>query len=279
MEINQKDRLKEVLSIPTFVGKEEKMTEYLMDYLTRINVVHYSDEFGNVYATKGISDTYPCVVAHIDTVHKPISFKVYEQNDKLYAMNNHGQKAGIGGDNKAGVFVCLELLRKQKNIKAAFFVSEEVGCLGAYLSDATFFENVGYAIEFDAPYHNWISHFSDGIELFDLNGEFFQTIKPVFEEHIKFDWGMLGYHPYTDVSALKSLYDFTCLNYSVGYHNMHSVNEYVSIDEVEGSLNIAKDLLKALGNKKYEFKQGVVISEGRIEDMKQQIREWKSYEY
>jgi hypothetical protein len=36
-----------------------------------------------------------------------------------------GKPTGIGGDDKCGVYACLELLKELPNLKAAFFVSEE----------------------------------------------------------------------------------------------------------------------------------------------------------
>ena len=257
-------KLIEVLSIPSFSGKEKKVAEYIIKFCLDNNINVYSDEYGNVYATKGVADYYPCVVSHIDTVHPIREFVVHNEDGVLFALTEDGYKTGIGGDDKAGVFVCLEMLLSVKNIKAAFFVSEEVGCFGSYLSDPKFFENVGYAIQFDAPYHNWISHYSDGEKLFELDSDFFQKIEPIFKTDIK-DYSskcLHDWHPYTDVSALKRLYDFSCINVSVGYQGMHTINEIVIIDDVFISLEMAKKMVKSLGEIKYELKSKTIISEG-----------------
>ncbi len=246
------NRLIETLSNPTVYGAEDRMRDYIVNSLNERNIPNYVDKYGNVYAVKGNADYFPCVVAHIDTVHPLEEFTVHEDNYILTAINKHGEQTGIGGDDKAGVFVCLELLDRFENIKAAFFVSEEVGCLGSYLSDSEFFENVGYAIQFDAPFNNWVSHYSDGVKLFSTDSEFFEKINPIFEECLpNYSSSNLGNHPYTDVSALKSLYDFSCLNYSVGYYNMHSKREYVSILDVDICLTTAVKLIESLGQKLY----------------------------
>ena len=262
------NRLTEVLSVPSFSGDEERMRDYLVNFFNERNIGNYVDEHGNVYATKGKSDYFPCVVAHIDTVHPVTEFSVVEDNYMLSAVKPDGSPTGIGGDNKAGVFVCLELFERFDNIKAAFFVSEEVGCLGSYLSDPEFFENVGYAIQFDAPFNNWVSHYSDGVKLFSTADEFFKKLDPIFEACLpEYTIDKLGYHPYTDVSALKSLYDFSCLNYSVGYYNMHSIHEYVSINDVDLCLNTAVKIIKSLGEELYFLPRAKQpLSESRKED-------------
>ena len=249
------DRLVEVLSIPTFYGKENLMREYLVKILNEKNIDNYVDEYGNVYATKGSAEYFPCVVAHIDTVHEITDFEVIEENYSLSAIKPNGEPTGIGGDNKAGVFVCLELLDHFDNIKAAFFVSEEVGCLGSTLSDAEFFNNVGYALQFDAPGNNWVTYYCDGVKLFNKDSDFFNKVRPILEDSLKdFTVDNLGYHPYTDVSALRKLYNFSCLNYSVGYYNMHSVYEFVLINDVDNCLKTAQKLISSLGEQLYYMK-------------------------
>jgi putative aminopeptidase FrvX len=270
-----KQRLIDVLSVPSFSGKEKKLSEYITDFCKKNGIDSYIDEYGNVYATKGTAEHFPCVVAHIDTVHHIEEFivKEHEAVGILFAETLDGRSSGIGGDDKAGVYVCLEMLLHCDNIKGAFFVGEEVGCLGSYLSDPKFFENVGYAIQFDAPFDNWVSWYCDGEKLFDVDSEFFKRIEPIYEAHLP-DYNRkdcLGSHPYTDVSALKRLYDFSCINFSVGYHGMHSREEIVVIKEVFNALEIAKMIVKSLGTEKYYLKSKQIISEGFKESKKRRL--------
>jgi tripeptide aminopeptidase len=270
------NKLISTLSVPSFPGKEDLMREFIVNTLNKSGISNYTDKYGNVYATKGESEHYPCVVAHIDTVHKIEEFTVHEDNYMLTAWDLEGNQTGIGGDNKAGVFVCLELLERFDVIKAAFFVSEEVGCLGSYLSDPEFFKNVGYALQFDAPYNNWISHYSDGVKLFAVDSDFFRKIDPIFEKNLpKYTISSLGNHPYTDVSALKSLYDFSCVNYSVGYYNMHSKREYVSIMDVDLCLNTAVEMIESLGNNLYYLQGQGLLTEDRKRNFESRLNYFK----
>jgi hypothetical protein len=82
----------------------------------------------------------------------------------------------------------------------------------------------------------------------------------------------LGRHPYTDVSVLGAFHDFSCINYSVGYYNMHSNMEYVSVGFTQQAKNIALEIISSLGNIKYPFIDETV----RIDKEKARERALKS---
>ena len=60
-------------------------------------------------------------------------------------------------------------------------------------------------------------------------------------------------HPYTDVYALKSKFDFSCINISIGYYQYHTKNEYVVIEDVFNGIDMGKKMIQELGYKKYEL--------------------------
>lgn len=250
-----KEKLKDILSTPTYCGQEQYLIAKITKYLNECNLDYVIDEHGNIYVTKGVAEYYPCVVAHTDSVHRIVDMDILHHPDKediIYAVEKGTNKpTGCGGDNKAGVYVCLELLERVEVLKAVFFVSEEYGCFGSTLADEVFFENVGYALQFDAPENDWVTHYCNGVKLFDENGDFYKTIQPILEDYMG-DY-TLGRHPYTDVSVLGAFYDFSCINYSVGYYNMHSSREYVSISYAQQARNIALEMISSLGNIKYSF--------------------------
>lgn len=256
--------LKEVLSIPTKTYKEDKMVEYLTNWLTQNNIEFFVDSYKNVYATKKDNTPkdenffYPCVVSHTDTVHDLDSIFIQEQKmknaqgelkDSLFALNNFGKPTGIGGDDKCGVFACLTLLQELPNLKAAFFVSEETGCHGSQKANVGFFSNVGYAIQFDAP-ENWmVTEKCFGQVLFDRDSEFFEICDKVLNESMDINFMEYMVHPYTDVYALRKSFDISCINFSIGYYNYHTKNEYVVIEDVYNGIEIGKKMIESLGNK------------------------------
>jgi len=255
--------LKSVLSVPTKTYQEELMIEFLIEWLERNNIEYSVDEHWNVYATKGEVDEhsyYPCVVAHTDTVHNIDVINIREEELKnaqgqirpsLKAYNDFGKPTGIGGDNKCGVFACLELLKELPVLKAAFFVSEETGCHGSRKADPNFFENVGYAIQFDAPFNWMVTEYSMGVKLFDKSDDFFKKCDEVLNESFE-GRQKYGSHPYTDVYALRSKFDFSCINISIGYYDYHTPEEYVVIEDVFSGIDAGKKMIEKLGNKKHK---------------------------
>lgn len=264
------DFLKSVLSVPTHSYQEDEMIEFLINHFNNRNYDYKVDEIGNIYVTKGTvedGEYYPCVVSHTDTVHNIDTINVKEEyllNSKgieslsLKAYNDSGNPTGIGGDDKCGVFACLQILDELKVVKAAFFVSEEVGCIGSKNSDSNFFNDVGYAIEFDAPGDYMVTEYCYGVKLFESNSDFHNTAKNVLNENMLSEPKFMR-HPFTDVWQLKKKFDFSCINISVGYHQYHTRNEYVVVEEVFAGIKSGLNLISSLGNKKYVFKEDSFI--------------------
>jgi tripeptide aminopeptidase len=256
--------LKDVLSVPTKTYKEDLMVVYLVQWLKENNIEFFVDEHKNVYATKQESvlippDFYfPCVIAHTDTVHEIDTINIREEQLpntqgelklSYKAYNNFGHPTGIGGDDKCGVFACLTLLKELPYLKAAFFVSEETGCHGSKKAKEEFFDNVGYGIQFDAP-ENWmITEKCFGQVLFDRSSEFFEKVDKILTEGMDNEDMQYMVHPYTDVYALRTKFDFSCINFSIGYYNYHTKNEYVVIEDVFNGIEMGKKMIDSLGYK------------------------------
>jgi len=230
------------------------MVEFLTDYVKeggeRLRGRCWSDAHNNVYIVKGHADHYPCVAAHIDTVHPMIPVQIIQQDGMLIGFDQRGQRTGIGADDKAGVYICLELLERFDDIAVALFAAEEIGGVGARHAPAAWFKDVGCVIEFDCPGHGLVSYTSGGVRLFQNDGEFIQTAVPVLRAHRLSRW---QHHPFSDVMALRERFGFSCLNLSCGYHNWHRPDEYVVLDEVEAALAAGEDLLQVLGCRHYAF--------------------------
>ena len=106
--------------------------------------------------------------------------------------------------------------------------------------------------QFDAPDDYMVTEYCFGVKLFETDSEFHKSAREVLTE------GMLSspkfmQHPYTDVWQLKKKFDFSCINFSVGYHNYHTKNEYVVVDEVFAGTRTGQKLIEKLGYKKYKF--------------------------
>lgn len=244
------DLLKEVLAVPSHYSDTSPLTNYLLRYAKRHGWKCHTDNFHNVFIEKGNAAVKPLVCAHIDTVHPIQSLLINEHEGRLFATDSTGNQTGIGGDDKAGVFVCLHLLHLMDDIKAAFFTGEEIGAIGARNADAAWFANVGYCVEFDAPGTNIFSYSSGGVQLFKEDGKALKKIERVLTFHGLTTW---QHHPGTDVMILKARFPFTCFNVPCGYYNFHTDNEFVYIDEVRIACDAGEDMLTALGCERYPF--------------------------
>ena len=126
--------LKQMLALPSPSYHEKAMVEFIVRHIEqmgpRTGVRCRVDEHNNVYITKGDAEFLPCVAAHIDTVHRSTPACIVQHGGLLVGFDEAGRRTGIGGDDKAGVFICLELLERFDNIAVVLFAAEEVGHQG-----------------------------------------------------------------------------------------------------------------------------------------------------
>jgi tripeptide aminopeptidase len=246
----------EILRTQSKSGECSRMIQEVNRQLDLIEgITRYTDEYGNIYVTKGEAETYPAFVSHLDTVH-PIynTFTVCKTElNYLYAYTEDDgfKQVGIGGDDKCGIIVCLELLFRLKNVKCAFFLDEETGCKGSKAGDLTFFDNCRYAIQIDRrnDYGTDIITSGSGTEL----------CSPEFKEFITELGKVYSYAPTTgattDVVALKERgLGISACNLSAGYYNPHSKQEYIDEDDLINCLNfcVAIAKIKTVYPHKYE---------------------------
>ena len=275
MKQDKKDLIKNILKVPTISDNlEYRLRDSLVDMVKDIDGIEYEiDKVGNLIITKhedklGEYEYFPCVVAYIDTVyisheylvHNNISLNIEEEEEYteegdtlniLYALHPlTGEQTGIGGDDKAGVGICMLLLMESEEpLKVMFFVSEEIGCKGSKAIDESYFEDVGYFIQFDAPGDDWVSESTSGVTLY--TDEALEQIQDILD-----DYSMSNYStdPFTDVMALKKRSDVVCFNFFAGYYRMHTSKEIVILDFLEKSFNMSSEIISRLGNNKFEFK-------------------------
>ena len=152
-------------------------------------------------------------------------------------------------------FICLELLKTLDKVKIGLFVSEETGCHGSSKCDEKFLQDVGYITQYDAPGNHLISEICSGVRLFERDSEFFIKTLDVIENAFGNEM-LVQSHPYTDISQLKKKIDVCCINMSCGYYNMHSNQEFVSIEDVENAITAGLNMVKEFGvlEKKYKIR-------------------------
>ena len=204
-------------------GGEKRMARFITDELRRMGIAYRKDRHGNIYAVKGNRKSYPCVVAHMDEVHrrKTGTYAAHLVAESMIVGYDHKHRrmTGIGADDKNGIWVCLKCLESFKAMKCAFFVQEENGCIGSRKADMDFFADCRFVIGCDRKGNGDIITRVHGMEL--CSEEFLETVSP----------GRYGYHPAsglsTDVHTLKARgLSVSCINLSCGYYEPHTDREY-----------------------------------------------------
>lgn len=233
--------LKSLYEIHSPSNGEKKLRKFVKRFAARLGCVVRQDVVGNVYITKGEADTYPCICAHLDQVQKQHSkdFTVYAQGDIIFAYSAKSKsQQGLGADDKNGVWIALELLEQLDVLKCAFFVGEEIGCVGSSAADMTFFKDVRYCIQPDRR---------NGDDLITaISGEICSR-----EFLTDIDYERFGYKEttglMTDVETLcENGVGVSCINISCGYYNPHTDHECTSWSELCNALDFAHHICTTL---------------------------------
>lgn len=221
-------------------GNEKKMRRFLKRQVSECGATYTQDVHGNLFITKGTSDTYPCLAAHMDQVQRNHSkdFRVISGSGVCfgYSPKSHEQQ-GLGADDKNGIFVCLECLKKYDVLKVAFFVGEEAGCIGSSAADLEFFRDCRFIIQPDRKgAHDLITSMFCG-----------EVCSEKFIADIEAE--RFGYRPaegsVTDVGELVSRdVGISCLNLSCGYYEAHTDHEFTVLSELDNCLQFVCDIIE-----------------------------------
>lgn len=209
------------------------------------------DKRGNVYATKGVAELYPCAVAHMD-INQDVTenMRIVRTDNWMMAFDDDcGTQVGPGFDDKCGVYFCLEMMKQFEVFKVALFVDEEIGCQGSSVCDMSFFKDCTMVLQLDRNSYNgpeFIWH-TNGNEV--CSSEFINSAEETFLK-----WGYLPARGvYTDVGELKERgLDCICANIGCGYFDEHSESEVLMVPAFENAVNFAYELLKTYGDRKWK---------------------------
>ena len=225
--------LKQLYEIYSPSKREKRMRKFIRWWI--LNNVKgatvTTDSTGNLLVVKGSATEYPCVVAHMDQVQDIHSkdFRAVETKDYILGFSlKNKQQEGLGADDKNGIWVALKCLQRYDNIKCAFFMGEEIGCVGSSAVDLSFFYDCRFVIQCDRRNGNDLitsvmGELCSDEFLYDIGYEKFGYK----ETH-----GLL-----TDVSTLKERGLSVCaLNISCGYYQPHTDQEFTIKSELQNCL-------------------------------------------
>lgn len=251
MPYAEKQKFIELLKVQSSSNNEKRMVVYIVKKLEQMNLEYEIDFYGNILVQKGSCLNFPCIVSHMDTVHEIINdFLIYQmktQNREILSAKSNKKDAGIGGDDKCGIFSCFYMLENFDNIKAVFFTQEETGCQGSSNIDFDFFNDVGYVIQLDRwGRGDFICKTYSGNTVSD---DFLLESLPVMQKYgYKEAEGLI-----TDsINLWESGLGISCINVSCGYYQHHSKKENIDLNEFWNSVLFTEELISTLGENVYE---------------------------
>ena len=173
------------------------------------------------------------LTAHMDTVHKIPVIDVYEYYDEEKKQHIISSPQGIGGDDRCGIYMILELIKTHK-CSVMFCEDEESGCIGSTKFATTKLidelSDLKYLIELDRAN-------SDDAVFYDCeNDEFTDFI--LTNTGYKNAWGSCS-----DISVLSPACKIASVNFSCGYYNAHTTSEYVIVEEMLNTIDMVRELL------------------------------------
>lgn len=222
--------LKKLYAVHSPSGREDKMITFLISYLQSLPGVKLGkDLYGNLYAIKGKAETYPCIVSHLDQVQRlhPRDFRAIETRDIIFGFSAKEHTfCGLGADDKNGIIICLQAIKKYDCMKVVFFKEEETGCRGSSRAEMKFFEDCRFVVQCDRRGN---SDLITNIGCYDLCSEkFIQDIDPA-KWGYKEETGLM-----TDVETLKENgLAVSAVNMSCGYYNPHTDEEITNKRDLE----------------------------------------------
>jgi hypothetical protein len=246
--------LKDLCELSSPTGDEQDVKDYILMWAeaNAPQAIIETDTYGNIYFTKGKIENFPTFVAHMDDVHDRVkNKKIFIHQNVMYAMDGDTmEQVGTAGDDRVGVFMALTMLQYLDNVKAAFFVEEEVGCVGSAHCNLDFFDNSAYVIQSDRRGSKDFLCTASGTT---LNSKAFQKI--LKSTITKYGLKIAHNGGLTDVVELRDAGVNVCMaNVASGYYRPHEETEIILIDHVEKLVDFYFDMVEVLEGKRWESK-------------------------
>lgn len=257
----QAERLLRLLSVQSKTYRTEAMIEHMHGELTAAGMT-VTERAGQLFAHKGdLSKPVPFYVAHADTVHPIIPADHFEvnrwYNEKLndhewWAYDLHTkQQVGIGGDDKCGLFVCLEAALTLPDLGVIITIDEEAGCVGARMVRESDLEAAAVLIQADRRGGVDAIRTSAGTI---LSSEAWQEhVNETLTDHF-YAWSDHG--TITDVQEMvaggKS--PVSAINLAAGYYDAHTDAEFISEIDLMRAVGLCLELGRMSAGARWEHR-------------------------
>lgn len=167
------------------------------------------------------------LVAHLDTVHASPVRTLCRSEDHSVLMSPEG----VGGDDRAGVYMIMELVRKHR-CHVLFCEDEEHGGIGAHsFTSSKIVPDVNYIVELDRR----------GAQ----DAVFYDCDNPEFTDFICGFGFREELGTFSDISVIAPHLGVAAVNISAGYHNEHTLHEYIDLVQVHRNIDTLVRMLSA----------------------------------
>ena len=215
-------------------AKSQKvMKKYLRRKLRKLGrEVIYDD--GYIYSPGSV----PIILtAHMDTVHEELP------KEMIYKSGTISSPQGIGGDDRCGIYMILELI-KTHDCHILFFEDEEIGGLGSdKFIETEICKNlagkINYAIELDRKGKN--------------DAVYYRCDNYDFEDFVEEKFWKYSYGSFSDICNICPAIKCAGVNLSCGYYNAHTLIEYVVLSEMERAIGQVSKLIERSTDTQFEY--------------------------
>lgn len=184
---------------------------------------------GFLYAPGDVS---VLLVAHLDTVHQQRPEIICYSKDGRYVMSPQG----IGGDDRAGVYMILKIINHAR-CHVLFCEDEEIGGNGARaFTKSGIIPEVNYIVEMDRRGSN--------------DAVFYGCDNPEFTKYVCSFGFTEAYGSFSDISVIAPYLNIAAVNISAGYYNEHRPHELIDLHSMQ---NNAERILQMAQSKTEPF--------------------------
>lgn len=227
-----------------------KIKEIVSNYRDFYSII--SIDGGGILVTPKGSKNYPLICSHLDTINdqrkEKETPKIVIQGDYI-SLASDSPCSCLGGDDRCGVFIALELIKARLPYAFGFFYDEEVGGVGSSYMLQYLTDNITAFIGLDRR----------GADQAAIYGYDNSELMSLFERRGYFK----AKGSFTDASNLARIYSkgVACINLSVGYYNEHTPKETINITAMNRTLTILKDMVDGLTSKPFLIENFMIYNE------------------
>lgn len=212
----------------------------LQKVLTKTLKKYYNKVIATPHYTIAIGDTPIALCAHMDTVFAKKPEEIYYDRDAQVIWSPQG----LGADDRAGVFIILQILRTT-NLRPhiIFTTDEEKGMLGASILARQYkkpFAKMKYIIQLDR-------RGSQDCVFYDCD-------VPEFEDYVETFGFKTNFGTFSDISEICPEWGVAGVNLSVGYRSEHNEIERLFVNDMFATQEKVIAMLRDAKNaKKYKY--------------------------